>query len=109
MLYILEKEGWFFLDEKGLSWAETMLSLLIIFMLFGTLLPTVQKMQQTLDDKQLRAAAFETLHEAAKTIKAYGAVRGERTVNGVVFSWDYGSDLCVRYKNYRSLEETICL
>lgn len=86
-----------------------MLSLLIIFMLFGTLLPTMQKMQQTLDDKQLRATAFETLHEAAKIIKAYGEIQGVRTVNGVIFSWDYHSELCVRYKNYRSLQETICL
>lgn len=86
-----------------------MLSLLIIFMLFGTLMPTMQKMQQTLDDKQLRATAFETLHEAAKTIKAYGAIQGERTVNGVVFSWDYHSKLCVQYKNYRSSQEIICL
>lgn len=86
-----------------------MLSLLIIFMLFGTLMPTMQKMQQTLDDKQMRTTAFETLHEAAKTIKAYGATQGNRTVNGVVFSWDYHSELCVRYKNYRSSQETICL
>lgn len=107
--YILAKEGWFSLDEKGLSWAETMLSLLIIFMLFGTLMPTMQKMQQTLDDKQLRTTAFETLHEAAKTIKTYGISKGERTVNDVVFSWDYDSALCARYKNYRSSQEIICI
>lgn len=106
---ILAKGGWYSLDEKGLSWAETMLSLLIIFMLFGTLLPTMQKMQGTLDDKQLRATAYETMHEAAKTIKANGLPAGKRTVNNVLFTWEYGSDLCVAYKNYRSLPVTVCV
>ncbi len=86
-----------------------MLSLLIIFMLFGTLMPTMQKMQQTLDNKQLRATAFETLHEAAKTIKTYGTTQGDRTVNDIVFSWKYDSKLCVMYKDYRSSPELICL
>lgn len=85
-----------------------MLSLLIIFMLFGTLLPLVQKMQQTLYDKSLRLTAFETMYEAAKEIRATGADSGERTVNKVVFSWEYDSQLCVSYKTYRLLPETVC-
>lgn len=86
-----------------------MLGLLIIFMLFGTLMPTMQKMHHTLEDKQLRVTAYETLHEAARMIKGGGLAEGERTVNNVVFSWRYNTDLCVVYKNYRSLTETICL
>ncbi|MFD1030712.1 hypothetical protein [Metaplanococcus flavidus] len=104
----MAKGGWFSLNEKGVSWAETMLSLLIIFMLFGTLLPLMQKMHQTLDDKQLRTIAFETMHEAAKTIQATGKDFGTRTVNSTVFSWEYGTKLCVDYENYRHLPETIC-
>lgn len=86
-----------------------MLSLLIIFMLFGTLLPTMQKMHQTLDDKKLRSTAYETLHEATKVMSVNGSTRGERTVNQVVFSWQYDSDLCVTYNNYRSLTEIVCI
>lgn len=109
LLSILVKGGWYSLDEKGLSWAETMLGLLIIFMLFGTLMPTMQKMHQTLDDKQLRVTAYETLHEAARTIKGTGSSEGARTINNVVFSWSYDTDLCVVYKNYRSMMETVCI
>lgn len=86
-----------------------MLSLLIIFMLFGTLMPIMQKMHQTLDDKQLRAIAYETMHDAAKIIRASGEISGMRTVNGTVFTWAYNGGMCVEYKNYRSIEEIVCL
>ena len=108
LLSILAKEGWFSLDEKGVSWAETMLSLMIIFMLFGTLMPLMQKMQQTLDDKQLRATAYETMHEAAKTIRSSGASSGRRTMNGSVFEWEFEAGLCVHYKNYLLQPVTLC-
>lgn len=86
-----------------------MLSLLIIFMLFGTLLPLMQKMHGTLDDKQMRVTAYETLHEAAKRIRANGEISGVRTVNGTLYAWSYGEQLCVEYQNYRFLPEKICL
>lgn len=86
-----------------------MLSLLIIFMLFGTLIPLMQKMQGTLDDKQMRVTAYETLHEAAKRIRVNGETSGIRTVNGTIYSWKHGNELCVEYENYRSLPETICV
>ncbi|QHJ71468.1 hypothetical protein [Planococcus halotolerans] len=86
-----------------------MLGLLIIFILFGTLMPTMQKMHQTLDDKQLRVTAYETLYEAARIIKRNGSAEGERTVNDVVFSWRYSTNLCVVYRNYRSTMETVCI
>ncbi|HSJ36609.1 MAG TPA: hypothetical protein VK945_00170 [Planococcus sp. (in: firmicutes)] len=104
----MAKEGWYSLDEKGISWAETMLSLMIIFMLFGTLLPLMQKMQQTLDDKQMRTTAYETMHEAAKTIRATGESYGQRTVNGTVYAWEFETSLCVNYENYRSMPVTLC-
>lgn len=109
LLCTLGKEGWYSLDEKGLSWAETMLSLLIVFMLFGTLLPTMQKMHQTLDDKHLQAAAYETLHEAAKMMKIYGSASGKRSVNNVDYLWVYSTDLCVHYENNRAEPKIICV
>lgn len=86
-----------------------MLSLLIIFMLFGTLLPLMQKMHGTLNDKEMRLTGYETLHEAAKRIQANGEISGVRTVNGTLYSWTYGEQLCVEYGNYRSLPEIVCL
>lgn len=85
-----------------------MLSLMIIFMLFGTLMPLMQKMQQTLDDKQLRMAAYETMHEAAKTIHASGVTSGQRMVNGTLFVWVFDEGLCVNYSDYRSEQVMLC-
>ncbi|TAA70667.1 hypothetical protein [Planococcus salinarum] len=108
MSSIWAKEGWYSLGEKGISWAETMLSLMIIFMLFGTLLPLMQKMQQTLDDKQMQATAYETMHEAARTILATGSSSGRRAVNGTIYTWEFNSELCVSYNNYRFMPVTVC-
>ncbi|WP_203333016.1 hypothetical protein [Planococcus beigongshangi] len=85
-----------------------MLSLLLITMLFGTLVPVMQKMQGSLDDKQLRLTAYETMHEAAKTVKASGAASGKRTVNSVEFIWEYGGSLCVMYTDHRGNPVTLC-
>lgn len=85
-----------------------MLSLLIIFMLFGTLMPLMQKMQQTLHDKQMRMIAYETMHEAAKTIHAKGLSDGQRMVNGTLFAWEFETRLCVNYTDYREEQVTIC-
>lgn len=86
-----------------------MLSLSIIFMLFGALLPLLHDMQQSIHYKKERAAAFETMHEAAKTMAATGETSGSRTVNETVYTWEFAENLCVSFLDYRQQEETICL
>ncbi|MGI2326591.1 hypothetical protein [Planococcus sp. YIM B11945] len=100
---------WFYLNEKGISWAETMVSLLMLFILFGSLLPIMQHMHQSLQLKKERVAAYETLHEAAKEIHSEQVRTGARTVNGVVYTWEKTENLCVAYTDYQNAQRDICI
>jgi hypothetical protein len=86
-----------------------MLSLFMLFMLFGTLLPVMQQLQQSAHLKKERMIAYETLHEGAKEIRFLQNTSGERQVNGVVYRWEMAEQLCVRYENYKRDEKIICI
>ncbi len=86
-----------------------MLSLAMLFMLFGTLLPMMQHLQQSLHAKKERLVAFETLHEAAIEIKGYGSVIGERQAGGIRYRWEMTDKLCVFYDDYRNSPTQECL
>lgn len=100
--------GWYFLNEKGASWAETMVSLFMVFIIFGSLLPAMLSVQQSLHAKKERVSAYETLHEAARQIASTGAVAGQRTVNGTIYKWRFADQLCVDYANYQGERAELC-
>ncbi|MBT2582295.1 hypothetical protein J7E21_05720 [Planococcus sp. ISL-109] len=85
-----------------------MLSLFMVFLVFGSLLPLIHDMHMRLELKKERHAAYETLHEAAKLIAQSGVDGGTRTVNGIVYSWQ-SKGHCVDYSDYRGEEQRICL
>lgn len=85
-----------------------MLSLFIVFLVFGSLLPLIHEMQARLELKKERLAAYETLHEAAKTIAAEGSSEGSRTVNGILYSWQ-AEGHCVEYADFRGEDQRLCL
>lgn len=105
---ILEEGEWCFLNERGMSWAETMVSLFMVFIIFGSLLPAMLSVQQSLQVKKERVSAFETLHEAAREIHSTGALHGRRSVNGIVYSWEMADSLCVDYADFRGQQERLC-
>lgn len=107
-LSILEEGEWCFLNERGMSWAETMVSLFMVFIIFGSLLPAMLSVQQSLQVKKERVSAFETLHEAAREIHSTGALHGRRSVNGIVYSWEMADSLCVDYADFRGQQERLC-
>lgn len=85
-----------------------MLSLFMVFLVFGSLLPLIQEMHIRLELKKERHAAYETLHEAAKQIALKDAEAGTRTVNGIIYSWQ-SEGHCVEYSDYRGEEQRLCL
>ncbi|MFC4711999.1 hypothetical protein [Planococcus dechangensis] len=97
-----------FRNELGTSVAETMLSLFMVFLVFGSLLPLIQEMHIRLELKKERHAAYETLHEAAKQIVQSDAKAGTRTVNGIIYSWQ-SEGHCVQYSDYRGEEQRLCV
>lgn len=85
-----------------------MVSLFMIFIIFGSLLPVMHSVQQSLQVKKERVSAYETLHEAAREISSTGSVHGQRTVNGIVYSWQMAGRLCVDYAGYKEKQEQLC-
>ncbi|AIY05299.1 hypothetical protein Plano_1334 [Planococcus sp. PAMC 21323] len=92
-----------------MSWAETMLSLIMVFILFGSLLPMMIGIQHSLQVKKERVSAFETLHEAAREISATGKLQGQRSVNNIFYSWEMDEKLCVEYVDYKDQQRRICI
>lgn len=85
-----------------------MLSLFILFMVFGTLAPAIQQMQQSIYLKKERTIAYETLHEAAKQVLAGTSTEGVRGVDEMYFSWQYDGNLCVQYESFQGNQKKIC-
>lgn len=81
----------------------------MLFMMFGTLLPVMQGLQQSLHGKKERLAAYETLHEAAIEVAGFGAARGERKAAGTLYRWEIAEQLCVYYDDFRNEQQKECL
>lgn len=86
-----------------------MVSLFMVFIIFGSLLPAMLSVQQSLEVKKERVSAVETLHEAAREIRSTGATNGQRKVNGIVYSWEMAGELCVDYADYKGQQEQLCV
>ncbi|WP_100069870.1 hypothetical protein [Planococcus donghaensis] len=86
-----------------------MVSLLMVFILFGSLLPVMIGIQHSLQVKKERVSAFETLHEAAREISTTGNLQGQRTVNNILYSWEMEEQLCVDYVDYKEQRRRICI
>ena len=86
-----------------------MLSLAMLFMMFGTLLPMMQGLQQSLHAKKERLVAYETLHEAAIEIAGFGIAKGERKAAGTLYRWEMAEQLCVYYDDFRNEQKKECL
>ena len=86
-----------------------MLSLFIVMLLFGTVLPVAQHMQHSIHMKKERLVAYETMHEGAKEMKASGSLQGQRQVDGTMYEWQMAESMCVSYRDYRGAGKTICL
>lgn len=92
-----------------MSFAETMVSLAIIFVLFGSLVPLMHTMHASLQLKKERVAAYETLYDAAVLHQRSAASSGSRMAEGIRFNWRMTDQLCVEYDNYRGEAEKLCI
>ncbi|WP_142827834.1 hypothetical protein [Planococcus soli] len=85
-----------------------MLSLFMVFIIFGSLLPVMLSVQQSLHMKKERVSAYETLHEAAREVSSTGSVHGQRKVGGIVYNWQMADLLCVDYADYQGKQKRLC-
>lgn len=85
-------------DEKGYSWPESILSLVIITVIFGTLLPFYSHMSVRLEMKKLGMHAAESAYHGAILHQAYGMMSGSNRIEGLVYNWYVETEgICVTY------------
>ena len=86
------------MNEGGYSWLEAILTLTIVLVIFGTLLPLASTMSLKLQMKKSQMYAAETALQGAIYFKAYGLLEGAREVDGVNYDWSIeGQSVCVSY------------
>ena len=86
------------MDEGGYSWPEAILTLTIVIIIFGTLLPFATKVTSKLQMKKAQMHATETAYQGAIYFNAYGMKEGITSIEGVNYDWTVeGHSVCVSY------------
>ncbi len=86
-------------NEKGYSWPESILSLVVVAVIFGTLLPLYSHMSEHLEMKRLSMHAAESAYHAAILYNSYGMMVGAKRIDGIIFDWSVeDKGVCVAYK-----------
>ena len=87
------------MNEGGYSWPEAILTLTIVIVIFGTLLPFASTVTMKLQMKKVDMYAAETAYQGAIYFNAYGLEEGVRQIDGVDYDWTIaGQSVCVSYK-----------
>ena len=87
------------MNEGGYSWPEAVLTLTIVVVIFGTLLPLASTMTSQLQLKKARMYATETAFQGAIYFNAHDLMQGVRHVDGVDYDWMIdGQSVCVSYR-----------
>ncbi|MBB4825711.1 hypothetical protein HNO89_002947 [Sporosarcina luteola] len=88
------------MNDRGYSWPEALLVLLLTTVIFGTLLPFATKMAVDLANKKKVMLAARTAYQGAIIHSAYGTIFGVEEVEGTQFEWIiHGMSVCVTYTN----------
>lgn len=97
-------------NEKGISFAETLLTVVIFFTIASTLIPVSYQLKTTLYNKKLDMFASEVAYEGVKEALQTSITSGRRQIEEVDFYWNYnGSIICVDYKNINKKELRKCI
>ncbi|MBD7983166.1 type II secretion system protein [Sporosarcina sp. Sa2YVA2] len=87
------------INEKGYSWPESILALVVVTVIFGTLLPLYSNMAKGLEKKRVQMHATEIVYQGALLNHYYGRAIGSTLIEEVTFTWTKeGNTICVSYE-----------
>ncbi|MEO4052401.1 hypothetical protein [Solibacillus sp. CAU 1738] len=87
-------------NEKGLSFIEILLSIVIIICICGTLLPFSYHLQRTTINKELELHASEVALNGVRIVQLYGITGGVINIQQVEYKWNYTlGEICVSFNN----------
>jgi hypothetical protein len=95
-------------NEKGYSFAETMLTMTVVMVIFGSLLPISYQMFEKLHLQKVEVHLAFASHQAAIE-RGKGILNGFRKIDEINYSWIWeGRVLCIDYtiqeNSYQSCE-----
>lgn len=97
------------MNERGQSWPEAMLSLLVVMVVFGSLLPLGSTLTSSATEKKSAMIAAQTAYQASILFKASGQAAGRRTHEELHYDWTVSSEqICVVYET-QQIENQKCV
>ncbi|ARF15857.1 hypothetical protein [Sporosarcina ureae] len=97
------------MNEKGQSWPEAMLSLVIIMVIFSSLLPLATTVTSSVMAKKQAMVAAQTTYQAAILYKSSGQTTGYRSHEDLHYNWKVSDQqICVAYE-IQQIEHNKCM
>ena len=88
------------LDEQGVSLVETILAVVIVFLITASLIPFTYQLRTTLQNKKLEMHASEVALNGALQMQYYGSSSGQEMIEQTIYHWVYQSGtICVQFQN----------
>ena len=88
------------MNDHGYSLVETILGIVIMMMLCGTIIPISYTMKTNLYQKKLEVFAAETAYEGMKISYHQGMNEGTKIIENVTYHWRFdGEKICVSFLN----------
>ncbi|SOC27375.1 hypothetical protein SAMN05880501_12211 [Ureibacillus xyleni] len=96
-------------NSKGVTFIESLLTIAIVFIITGTLVPLSYQMYSTLSNNKMELHASITAYEAAKKILYEGSYSGVMNIENNAYQWRYeATKICVEFTNLLG-ERTKCI
>ena len=86
------------MNERGYSWPEAILTLTVVIVIFGTLLPFGARMSANFHEKKRGMYAMEAAYKGAILYQAIGQTTGILRIDDVSYEWEVSEGtVCVSY------------
>lgn len=93
------------MNNKGISFVETLLTVVIILILTGSLIPLSSQLHKTLFVKKIDLHVSQVAYNAAKQIADIGTYTGSESIDNINYQWSFdGQKLCVNYELFNEVE-----
>lgn len=86
------------MNERGISFVETLLAVSVLFLLTFTLIPFTYEMKATMQKQIASYYASEVSYNGALFVSKYGILQGTQQMNEIFYEWHYdGRGICTTY------------
>lgn len=88
---------------------ETLLSMVIVFLIAGVLIPMMIVLRTQLEDKKRSMHAAEAIYQAARQYKLSGTTSGYWRINGLDYYWKVEeAKICAEYLSVDASRKVKC-